>query len=130
MNGKQIGDDYARTLARYLEALRAEGKGVPSRDGKVSAKAVALASGVDLQSIYKNIKCRAILEAAAQELGLAPMGTREAGPTKDDAKDRRIQTLETRNAALQAEVEGLRQKLRRYQHIEQHMVETGRRVIP
>ena len=129
-SGKQIGDDYAETLARYLEALRKEGKGLPSRSGKVSAKAVALAVGVNIQSLYKNVRCRAMLEAAAQDLGLAPMESREAGPIKEDAKDRRIQTLEARNVALQAEVEGLRQKLRRYAHIEAHMVETGRRVIP
>ncbi|BDU70863.1 hypothetical protein [Mesoterricola silvestris] len=129
-SGKQIGDEYSETLAQYLEALRKEGKALPSRAGKVSAKGVALASGIETQSLYKNVKCRAMLEAAAQELGLAPMETREAGPSKDDAKDRRIQTLEARNAVLQAEVEGLRQKLRRYAHIEEHMVSTGRRVIP
>jgi len=130
-SGKQIGDEYAETLTRYLEALKIEGRGIPSRGGKVSAKAVALASGVDTQSLYKNVKCRAMLESAAQELGLAPIESREVNsPTKDDAKDRRIQTLEARNATLQAEVEGLRQKLRHYVHFEEHMISTGRRVIP
>lgn len=127
---QQIAKESIEALRHYIDALRKVGQGLPARNGKVSASAVALAMGVDRQTLYKNSGCRALLEAAAQELGLAPMETRDAGPTKDDAKDRRIQTLEARNATLQAEVEGLRQKLRHYQHIEQHLVETGRRVIP
>jgi hypothetical protein len=91
---------------------------------------VALACGVDRQSLYKNARCRELLETAARELGLISIESREAAPlTKDDAKDRRISILEAQNASLQAEVEGLRKQLRRYAHIEAHMVETGRRVI-
>ena len=129
-SGQEKGAENAAAVERYLTALRREGKGLPARNGKVSASAVALAVGVDRQTLYKNPGCRAVLEAAAQELGLAPMESREAGPDKDDAKDRRIQTLEARVSSLQAEVEGLRQKLRRYAHLEEHMIETGRRVIP
>jgi hypothetical protein len=129
-NTQQIGRDSIEALQRYLDALGREGQGLPARNGKVFASAVALAVGVDRQTLYKNPGCRALLEAAAQELGLAPMEAREADPTRDDARDRRIQQLEARNQALQAEVEGLRQKLRRYAHIEEHMVSTGRRVIP
>jgi hypothetical protein len=129
-SGQEKGAENMAAVERYLAALRREGQGLPARNGKMSASAVALAVGVDRQTLYKNPGCRARLEVAAQELGLAPMETREAGPTKDDAKDRRIQTLESRVSSLQAEVEGLRQKLRQYAHIEAHMVETGRRVIP
>ncbi len=71
-----------------------------------------------------------MLESAAQELGLQAIEARSTGPsTKDDAKTERIQVLETQVATLKAEVEGLRRQLSRYAHIEQHMVETGRRVI-
>ena len=125
-----IAKEAEAALQAYIRDLKAEGRGLPARSGKVSASAVALACGLDRQSLYKNINCRAMLETAAQELGITPMESREASPTKDDAKDRRIQVLEARNAALQAEVEGLRQKLRHYTHIEAHMIETGRRVIP
>lgn len=128
-SGQQLGADNAAALDRYLEALRSDGRGLPSRNGKVSIAAVALASGVATQNLYKNPWCRELLEKAAQELGLAPIG-REEGQSKDDPRDRRIQSLEARIASLQAEVEGLRSKLRRFAHIEQHMVETGRRVIP
>lgn len=129
-SGQEKGAENVAAVRRYIAALRKDGLGLPARNGKVSASALALAVGIDRQSLYKNPGCRSMLEAAALELGLAPMESREAGvPTKDDAKDRRIQTLEARNAALQAEVEGLRQKLRRFAHIEEHMIETGRRVI-
>jgi len=129
-SGQEKGAENVAAVGRYIAALRKDGLGLPARNGKVSASAVALAVGVDRQSLYKNPGCRAMLEAAAQELGLAPMESREAAPTKDNAKDRHIQALEERVSTLQAEVEGLRQKLRRYAHIEAHMVETGRRVIP
>lgn len=128
-SGAQLGAENAAALERYLDALRKDGKGLPSRDGKVSIQAVAMVSGVGAQNLYKNPRCRELLEQAAQELGLARIG-REEGQAKDDPRDRRIQSLEARIASLHAEVEGLRSKLRRFAHIEQHMVETGRRVIP
>jgi TolA-binding protein len=128
-SGQQLGAENASAIERYLDALKTDGKGLPSRNGKVSISAVALAAGVATQNVYKNPKCRDLLEQAAQELGLSPIG-REEGQAKDDPRDRRIQSLEARIASLQAEVEGLRSKLRKVAHVEQHMVETGRRVIP
>lgn len=129
-SGPQIGAENVAAVERYLDALKAEGKGLPARGGKVSVAAVALASGVDQQSIYKNPGCRALLENAAQELGLQGISAREAGSTNDDTKTQRIQVLEQQVSSLQAEVEGLRRKLRNFAHLEAHMVETGRRVIP
>ena len=38
----------------------------------------------------------------------------------------RVDKLEQENAALRAEVAGLRERLRRVEHVETHMVETGR----
>ncbi len=128
--GYEKGAENVAALHRYIEALRSEGQRLPARNGKVSASAVALAVGVDRQTLYKNPGCRALLEGAAQELGLQAIEARATGPTtKDDAKTERIQVLETQVATLKAEVEGLRRQLSRYAHIEQHMVETGRRVI-
>ena len=130
-SGHQVGAENTAALLRYLDVLRQEGDGLPSRNGKVSIPAVALASGVGQQSLYKNPRCRELLEQAAQELGLQAIKTRVAGlATKDDDKTQRIQVLESQVATLKAEVEGLRRQLRRFAHIEQHMVETGRRVIP
>ena len=128
--GYEKGAENFAALQQYIETLSREGLGLPARNGKVSASAVALAVGVDRQTLYKNAGCRALLESAAQELGLQAIEARANGlTTKDDAKTQRIQVLESQVATLKAEVEGLRRQLRRFAHIEQHMVETGRRVI-
>ena len=129
-SGQQIGQEYVSTLETYLQGLRAEGKGLTARGGRVSTLAIALAAGIDRQSLYKNSHCRAMLEAAAQEMGLTGIGAREVPLTKDDGKSQRIQTLEAQVASLTAEVHGLRRQLAQLNHIEAHMTATGRRVIP
>lgn len=129
-SSQQIARDSEDALNRYLDALRREGKGLPSRSGRVSQSAVALAAGLDRQTLYKNPHCRALIEAAAQEMGLSGIAAREPMGVQDDGKDHRIQALETQVASLQAEVHGLRKQLAQFRHIEAHMVETGRRVIP
>jgi AcrR family transcriptional regulator len=129
-SGQQIGQEYLAALETYLTGLKSEGKGLPSTKGKVSTAAIALAAGIDRQSLYKNPRCRALLEQAAQEMGLAGIEVRDAATPKDDGKDQRIQALEARVATLTAEVHGLRAKLAQFGHIEAHMAATGRRVIP
>jgi len=130
-SSQQIGREAVEALGNYLDGLKAEGRGLPARNGKVSVPTVALAVGTDRQTFYKNTACRELLERAAQELGLQAIEARSAAPmTKDDTKSQRIQVLEARVATLEAQVEGLRRKLRNYAHIEEHMVKTGRRVIP
>jgi hypothetical protein len=52
--GQQVGQAYVAALESYLQGLRDEGKGLPARGGKVSTSAIALAAGVDRQSLYKN----------------------------------------------------------------------------
>jgi hypothetical protein len=129
-SGHEKGRENVIALETYIQGLRDGGKGLPARNGKVSASAIAFATGVDRQSLYKNSTCRALLEAAAQEMGLSGIEAREVPITTDDGKDQRIQTLEAQVASLQAEVHGLRKQLAQFRHIENHMVATGRRVIP
>ncbi len=130
-SSQQIGQESVEALKMYLDALKTGGQGLPARNGKVSVSAVAMAMGIDRQTLYKNSGCRALLESAAQELGLQAIDARANGPsTQDDNKTQRIQILELQVSSLQAEVDGLRRKLRSFAHIEQHMIETGRRVIP
>lgn len=130
-SSQQIGQESVEALQFYLDSLKAAGQGLPARNGKVSVSAVALAMGTDRQTLYKNSGCRALLESAAQELGIQAIDARASrSATLDDAKTQRIQVLELQVASLQAEVEGLRRKLRSFAHIEEHLVESGRRVIP
>jgi hypothetical protein len=63
-------------------------------------------------------------------MGLSGIECKDGVMTKDDGKDKRIQSLETLVASLQAEVHGLRRQLAQFGHIEAHMAATGRRVIP
>jgi len=129
-NGQQLGAENVAALDRYLESLRQAGSGIPAKNGKVSYAAVALASGVSLQNLYKNPQCRERIELAAQDIGLVGIEARNIGAPKDDGKDYRIQCLEAKVAALTGEVYGLRRQLAQYGHLEAHIVATGRRVIP
>jgi len=109
-----------------------EGKPLPSRDGRPNLSAIALACGFDRQVLYKNSAARELLRKAAEEFNLEETGDvpEQEGDTEKRLLKARILQLEQRNAALKAENDGLRRKLRQYTHIEEHMVETGRRVIP
>jgi len=128
---QRIAQESVESLENYLAALKSEGKGLPSRNGRVSVSAIALAVGTDRQTLYKNSNCRGLLERATQELGLQGISARALANSPEDLKDRRIQQLESENASMRAEVEGLRKQLRRYEHLQAHLIETGgRRVIP
>ena len=129
-SGQQVSRENQATLEAYLDALRTQGKGLPSRGGKISTSAIALAAGIEKQSLYKNPHCRALLEAAVQDMGLAGIEARDVSLTKDDGKDQQIQALEAKVASLTAEVHGLRAKLAQFSHIDSHVIATGRRVIP
>ena len=63
-------------------------------------------------------------------MGLAGIEARDVAAPQDDGKDQRIQFLENKVAAMAVEIDGLPRLLMRFQHIENHIVETGRRVIP
>ena len=94
-SSQQIGQESVEALKRYLDALKADGQGLPTRNGKVSVSVVALALGTDRQTLYKNSACRELLDQAAQELGFQGIEARANLPsTKEDAKTQRIQVLE------------------------------------
>jgi hypothetical protein len=111
----------------YLDRVAISGGKLPSQNGKVNASAVALACGFDRAVLYQNPGARQMLHEAAAKLGLdAQVSTREA--VSVDLRDQRILKLEQENATLKAEVFELRRNVRRLEHVEEIMVETGRRV--
>lgn len=71
------------------------------------------------------------IDLEAGRLGTAPLADDESdqldAKPKADRRDRRILQLEQHNAALRAEVRGLREQLARYRHVEEAMI-TGRGV--
>lgn len=130
-SGREIGVRHVETLQAYLERLRAVGEALPTRNGRLNLSAIAIACGFDRQTLYKNSAAKTLLQEAVDVLGLAqpqeePAEALEATP-KTDGRDRRILQLEQHNAALRAEIRGLREQLARYRHIEAVMV-SGRGV--
>jgi hypothetical protein len=130
--GADVGKEHVERLREYLHTLRTEGKPLPARDGRPNLSAIALACGFGRWVFYDNSAARELLERFAKEFGLEE---KDGAPEQEvDTEKRllkaRILQLEQRNAALKAENDGLRRKLKQYAHIEEHMIETGRRVIP
>lgn len=129
-SGAAVGAENVARLRAYVDGLRAAGERLPERAGKPNVSAIALACGFDRQVLYKNPGARDLLAKAADELGLDASGEIATSPSGPDRRERRIQQLEQENAALRAEVVGMREQIRRLRHVETHMVETGRRVAP
>jgi hypothetical protein len=131
LSGVEIGRQHAERLCDYLDSLKTEGKSLPSRNGRPNYSAIALACGFNRQVLYKNPACAELMNSAVSELGLQPSAGRPDIDFPEKAMlEAKVLRLEQQNAALRAEVEGLRKRLRQFQFIEEHMVETGRRIIP
>lgn len=131
LSGTEIGRLHAERLDTYIKSLKADGKPLPSRNGKPNLSAIALACEFDRQVLYKNPACKALLDEAITDCGSQPLGNdRNTDSPETAALEAKILKLEQRNAALKAEVDELRGKLRQFHHIEEHLIETGRRVIP
>lgn len=128
LSGVQKGQ---RHLDRFKQVLT-ELVHLPSRNGRVNMTALAAACGFDRQVLYKNPGVRAHLEAAALNQTLCIPESRHSTERSGDADDARLQArilqLEQRAVALGAENAELRRRLRQYEHIEEHLLETGRRI--
>jgi D-serine deaminase-like pyridoxal phosphate-dependent protein len=123
-SGAQIGAENVAKLRQYLETVNS----LPARNGKPHVTAIAIAAGLDRQVAYKNAECRRLIQEAAQTKGLrgieaTPVQVSDVGQAR---LERRVSELERANAVLLTEVGELRARLRRYAHIEAHLVETGR----
>lgn len=130
LSGTDLGQVNLGKVASYLDGLAAAGQKLPERDGKPNMSAIAMAAGVDRQVLYKNPAVRAAIEQAAGNLGLDAYERRqEQAPGGPDRRDQRILKLEQENAALRAENIELRRRLRTVEHVEEHMVATGRRTV-
>jgi len=125
-SGAKVAAENVELVRRYLETVNF----LPARDGKPNVAAIAVAAGVDRQVLYKNPECRRLLEGAVAAKGLRGIEDRTLQPVDMERirLERRVGDLERANSALGAEITELRAKLRRYSHIEEHLVETGRLV--
>lgn len=120
--------NHARLLS-YIASLRSKALPLPGHLGKVNKTAVANECGFSRETFQQNQRFAATLAAAVQELGVGL-------PEADDPRERnaaekaRISKLEQQLTALRSENYELRKRLRRYEAIADHMVATGRRVLP
>lgn len=129
MRGVPQGQENARRLEAYLDALERDKLPLPARDGKPNLSVIALACGFDRGVLYTNAAAKSAITAAAARLGLEAFEQRAPESVcAPDPRDQRILKLEQENAALRAENIDLRRRVKRLEHVESHMAETGRRV--
>jgi len=129
-SGFQVGAEYVERLKRYFADVASEGRPLPARGGKPNASAIALACGFDRQVLYKNPAAKELFDKVVRKLDLEPAadhGKRDDEKPVARSDPRRILKLEQENASLRAERADLRARLRRLEHIEELMVETGKR---
>lgn len=141
-SGRQRGAENVESLRSYLDDLRSKGGSLPSRNGKPDKSTIAIACGFDRQTFYNNPEAIALLEKAAEEIGVGGGGRQAGGRAAHleqllSGRDRHIQHLEERLQARTAEVEELRrqkrelkERLRQYEIAEEVMTTTGRKYRP
>lgn len=118
------------------------------RQGQLNRTEVAAECGFAKSVLRQNPAVKAALEALEARLraeGTLPSKGEKSPQTQDEAAsasvDRRVVTinnrteqrvnaLEEQNAALRAEVRELREQLKRYRMIDDHLAQTGRMVRP
>lgn len=143
MSGRMTGDGYFRIAQAMIES----GFRLPTSDKKsVNVTRLAEAIGIPTQSIYKNPRIRQLIEVAAVQQGLFPLGSStdtddsasaeiqpavQASASASKRLERHAQNLELQNAALVAENSAFRQKLKELVlqlGREDMTIDTGRRV--
>lgn len=132
-SGKAIGEENFRVLENYLAALEKEGSPVPlTADGKPNISAIALACGFDRGVIYKNPRCKALVEEKIRSLGgdrsaAEPNSSHVHNPDKI-----RIRELEIKLADAHEQLADCRRRLaelEQYERLYQHAIETGRDMV-
>ena len=117
------------------------------RQGKLNRSEIASECGFALSVVRQNPAVKAALEALESRLlASGVLGTKKTAPSATDkaadvattqvvdrrimaAKsqaEQRVKALEEQNAALKAEARDLREQLKNYRHLDEHLCTTGR----
>ena len=121
-SNQQVGAESLERLRTWLDAATV----IPDRNGKANVSAIAVAAGLDRQVLYRPEAQTMIREAvAAKGLGMPEQQRGPGGDALPAWATQRIKDLEEQLAVAKAEAHDLRARLRRYDHLEQHLTATG-----
>lgn len=121
-SNREIGEENLVRLQAWLDSAEV----IPERGGKANISAIAAATGLDRQVLYRD-EAKEAIRGAVEKKGLG-MPAQQRSPGGDAVPmwaTQRIKDLEEQLALVKAEARDLREQLRRYAQLEQHMTETG-----
>jgi hypothetical protein len=118
---QEIGMQNLTKLEAWLDSCES----LPGRGGNVNISAVALGAGVDRQLLYRP-EAREMITRAVQQKGLSmPSQAKSAQAEIPAWASQRILQLENQLTAARVEAHELRNRLKRYEHIDRHLASTG-----
>ena|SRR5690554_2547996 len=149
-NGKDIGAANVRKFQNWAAERKAAGDWAEYiRQGQLNRTEIASECGFAKSALRQNPAVKAALEALETCLrarGTLPPAKGEKTPqtqheaatasvdrrvaTLNNRTEQRVKALEEQNASLRAEVLELREQVKRYQIIDDHLAQTGRMVRP
>lgn len=121
-SNREKGADNLSRLKQWLDAVTK----IPDRNGTANISAIAVASGVDRQVLYRP-EAREMITQAVAEKGLGMPDQPRPG-TEGDVPAwalRRIHELEQQLTVARVENQDLRRRLRSYEALDRHLAETG-----
>lgn len=135
MRGIEGAEKNVAKLQSYIAGLKEDRRRLPARAGDVNRSKIASACGFNRSVLYDNEIAIQVIEHAKREIGLEgpkskPTGGVQITQKEDKSQSRELHRLQQLNATLRAENQDLRKRLREYDHIEERMIQTGRRIIP
>ena len=149
-NGREIGEANVGKFQKWVSEREAAGDWADYiRQGKLNRTEVAAECGFAKSVLRQNPAVKPALEALEARLyaagilpptkaNKAPHSASEAASAAVDQRvvtinsrnEQRVKALEEQNAALRAELRELREQLKRYKMIDEHLAQTGRMVRP
>lgn len=146
-SAREIAAENLKLLTTWIEEREAAGDWNDYLyQGKLNRSEIAAETGIGLSAFRQNPRVKETLEALEarlKTLGViqpskaAHQPSNEGASASEKAVDKmimaaigkaeaRVKALEEQNASLKAEVASLRERLRRFEHLDDHLGRTGR----
>ncbi len=129
LGGKAVGELNRKKFRDWLNSV----DGIPLNErGGINVSELERILGINRSAFYTNPGLRKMLEDAIAQKGLNPLQVQNTGAVDSDnytkKLEQRVKLLEQRLEAKNAESKTLRDQLKRFSAIEQHLLATGRLV--